>query len=114
MKEKRIFHARCTERGIDNLMVAIGERAVKDYTRALKKYIRLSRACDGLEQKAKLFRADYSMREAASFFLKDPYDIFPNGGGTQIISLLEKRYGYAPAKVPTKEEYKEIMKRLEK
>ena len=114
MKEKRIFHARCTHNGIDDLMVSIGEMAIKDYTRALKRYIRLSRVCDGLEQKAKLYRADYSMREAASFFLKDPYDIFPNGGGKQIISLLEKRYGYSPAKVPTREEYKEIMKRLEK
>ena len=114
MKEKRIFHARCTKQGIEDLMVAIGEMAIKDYTRSLKKYIRISRACDGLEQKVKLYRADYSMREAASFFLKDPYDIFPNGGGTQIIARLEKRYGYAPAKVPTRDEYKEIIKMLEK
>ena len=114
MAEKRIFHARCTERGIDNLMVAIGECAIKDFICAMKKYIKYARAGSGLENKARLFRADHRMNEASSFFINDPYSIFKNGGGIQIIDLLKKRYKFSPVETPTKDEYKEIIKILEK
>lgn len=98
----------------DDLIVAVGEMAIKDFVQAMQKYNRLARERKSLTRSAKLFRADKRMQEAARFFLNDPYDIFPNGGGKQIIALLKKKHRFAPVEIPTKEEYEEIMKSLEK
>ena len=112
--EARLRKMISAQNAIDNLMVAIGERAIKDYEYAMRKYMRIAKWRPSKERSAKLFRVNHRMNEASYFFLKDPYDIFPNGGGKQIIALLQKKNGFVPVTIPTKEEYDKIMKSLEK
>ena len=114
MNEKRLYHRRSTDHGVDNLMVAIGERAIKDYERALRRYQRAARRSESNNRSIALFRANHRMKEASYFFLADPYDIFPNGGGKQIIALINEKHNFKPVRIPTKDEYQQIMKNLEK
>ena len=114
MNEKRLYHRSGTDQGVDNLMVAIGERAIKDYERALRRYQRAARRPESKNRSVALFMANNKMKEASYFFLFDPYDIFPNGGGKQIIALINEKHNFRTVRIPTKDEYQQIMKSLEK
>lgn len=110
----QVKKGKMTQHAVDNIMFAIGERAIKDFVRAMNKYNRLALERKSIWRSTRLFRADKRMQEAARFFINDPYDIFPNGGGKQIIAILKKKHGFVPVEVPTKEEYEKMMKSLEK
>lgn len=112
--DKRVYICRSMNSGVDRLIVAIGERAAADYVYALHRYNKIVKMPKGARRSVFLFRAAHRMREAAYFFLKDPYFIFTHGGGENIIKHLNKKYRFVPVKIPTREEYEELVKIIEK
>ena len=103
---------RITANAADDLIVAIGEMAIKDYIYAIRKHNRLAAERQDISTRLALYRCEMKMQSIAAFFTKDPYDIFQHHGGEEIIKKLREIYKYKPCVLLTNEEFNILMKNI--
>ena len=103
---------RITANAADDLIVAIGEMAIKDYIYAIRKHNRLVAERQDIATRISLYRCELKMRSIAEFFTKDPYDIFRHRGGEKIIKELREIYEYKPCELLTNEEFNILVKNI--